>query len=167
MIARVLRANVHQRLHMHFGAGQRILELGCGTGEDALHLAQRGVHVTATDASEAMRAQARAKTADCALVTVLPLDLQCLERGAVPGLEWPSFDGAFANFGPLNCLRDWRPLAQFLADVMRPGSVAGFAVMSPFCVWEMAWHGLHGDLRTLRGVCGGRLCFCLRMPTLR
>ncbi|MFN8447316.1 MAG: class I SAM-dependent methyltransferase [Anaerolineae bacterium] len=92
-----------------------ILELGCGTGEDALYLAGRGVRVTATDASPAMLAVARAKTADQPLVFVQPLDLNALPA------DFPAFDGVFANFGVLNCLTDWRPLAAWLAQRIPPG----------------------------------------------
>ena len=40
----------------------RVLEIGCGTGEDALFLAQQGIHITATDASEEMLRITREKT---------------------------------------------------------------------------------------------------------
>ncbi|HEX5164835.1 MAG TPA: methyltransferase domain-containing protein, partial [Thermomicrobiales bacterium] len=56
-----LREMVWQRMAASFAPGQHVLELGCGTGEDALWLAQRGVHVTATDASPAMLAETRRK----------------------------------------------------------------------------------------------------------
>ena len=44
-------------------AGERVLELNCGTGEDAVHLARRGVRVLATDNSPRMLAAARSKIA--------------------------------------------------------------------------------------------------------
>src|SRR5512134_583429 len=43
-----LRAFVWERLDGVFGGAERVLEIGCGTGEDAVHLANRGVHVLAT-----------------------------------------------------------------------------------------------------------------------
>jgi hypothetical protein len=58
------------------------------------------------------------------------------------------FSGVFANFGVLNCLSDLRPIATWLAERVQPGGIAAFGVMSPLCLWELAWHGLHGDLRT-------------------
>lgn len=51
---RALRATVWHHLGGLFQPGQRVLELGCGTGEDAVWLACRGVEVHATDASPAM-----------------------------------------------------------------------------------------------------------------
>lgn len=141
-IARYLRARVHARLDLHFRPGAHILELGCGTGEDALYLAGRGVRVTATDASPAMLDLARAKAADQPLVTVQPLDLNALPA------DFPAFEGAFANFGVLNCVSDPQALAAWLAAHIPPGGIAAFALMSPLCLWEIGWHGLHGDFRT-------------------
>src|SRR5947209_11389544 len=44
-----------------FRPGNRILELGCGTGRDAVALARRGIRVDATDVSPAMTAATRAR----------------------------------------------------------------------------------------------------------
>ncbi len=148
-IARYLRGRVHERLARHFHAGAHVLELGCGTGEDALWLAQRAVCVTATDASAAMLEVTRAKAAGHPLVAVEHLDLKAVvgAQRAAPQQTAP-FDGVFSNFGPLNVLDDWRPLAAWLAEHIRPGGVAAFGVMGPLCLWEIGWHGLHGDFRT-------------------
>ncbi len=148
IIGRRLRWQVQARLERLFPPGSRVLELGCGTGEDALHLARRGVRVLATDASPAMLAVARGKLEGCALAQVEQLDLQSLPQ-AFPGVsETARFDGVFSNFGALNCLQDWQPLAAWLAARIRPGGAAAFGVMSPLCLWEPLWHGLRGDWRT-------------------
>ena len=157
-IARALRGRAHARLIRHLGEGDHVLELGCGTGEDALFLAHRGIRVTATDASEQMLAVARSKAADHSLIQFEKLDLRSLpERASLrpaPTTEHSLYDrqavydGVFANFGVLNCLDDWRPTATWLAEQVKPGGLAAFGVMSPLCLWEMAWHGLHGDFGT-------------------
>jgi len=54
VLGRALRELVWVRMDRLFKPGERILELGCGAGEDAVHLARRGVHVTALDASARM-----------------------------------------------------------------------------------------------------------------
>lgn len=141
-IAQTLRARVHTRLSQHFAAGTHLLELGCGTGEDALQLAQRGVRVTATDASLAMLDAARFKTAAAPLVSVEALDLTNLPN------DYAKFGGVFANFGVLNCFADWKPLAAWLAERLPPRGIAAFAIMSPLCLWESIWHGAHGNFRT-------------------
>jgi SAM-dependent methyltransferase len=146
-IGRYLRQRVHARLNLHFHAGNHVLELGCGTGEDALYLARRGVRVTATDSSERMLAVARAKAAGNPFVSVERLDLRHLANSQQPTAN-SRFDGIFSNFGALNCLDDWRPLAGWLAERVKPGGIVAFGVMSPLCLWEMGWHGLHLDFKT-------------------
>jgi SAM-dependent methyltransferase len=143
-----LREQVHARLQQYFHAGNHVLELGCGTGEDALHLAQRGVCVTATDASPAMLEITRAKIGSHPLVNLQLLDLQELGRDVPLNAPTENFDGAFSNFGPLNVLSDWHPLAEWLAARIKPGGIAAFGVMSPFCMWELLWHSVHGDFPT-------------------
>jgi SAM-dependent methyltransferase len=147
-IARYLRQQVRKRLDLHFREGDHVLELGCGTGEDALYLAEKGVRVTATDASEGMLAVARAKTAGNPLVSVERLDLRQTGVSNQQLSFSGQFDGAFSNFGPLNCLNDWLPLAKALARRVKPGGVVALAVMSPLCLWELGWHGVHLDFKT-------------------
>ena len=60
-LGRWLRGIVWQQLERAFAPGQHILELGCGSGDDAIWLAQHGLTVTATDASSAMLEQTRRK----------------------------------------------------------------------------------------------------------
>jgi SAM-dependent methyltransferase len=138
-LGRLLRARVWRHLSYTFTPGQRVLELGCGTGEDALWLARRGISVLATDISEGMLGQARRKAADQPLVRFEQQDANALVlRG--------TFDGAFANFGVLNCVADLGELAARLADRLRPGARLVAVVMPPFCLWETVWYALHGDV---------------------
>ncbi|NTV94513.1 MAG: class I SAM-dependent methyltransferase [Thiobacillus sp.] len=44
--------------------GERILDLGCGTGDIAMAISERGARVVAVDASAAMVASARARFTD-------------------------------------------------------------------------------------------------------
>lgn len=142
-IGRWLRGRVHARLNGHFFPGCRVLELGCGTGEDTLHLANQGIHVTATDNSPKMLDITRHKTQNNPLVRVIELDLRDL---TLPDTE--IFDGAFSNFGPVNVLSDWKPLAHWLASRVKSGGIVGMGVMGPFCLWEMMWHGMHLNFKT-------------------
>lgn len=146
-IGRYLRQQVQTRLSKHFHADDYVLELGCGTGEDALWLAERGVRVLATDVSGGMLAAARQKCANNPLVQVEPLDLRQLSAISYQ-LSATKLDGAFSNFGAMNCLNEWHPLANWLAERVKPGGIVGLGVMSPLCVWEPLWHGLHGDFKT-------------------
>ena len=143
--ARWLRERVWERLDSLFQPGMRILEIGCGTGEDAVHLARRGVQVMATDASEGMlmRTREKAESAGIAL-TCTTFDLNDERTWILEGM----FDGAYSNFGALNCTRNLSVLSAWLAEKIKPGGKLGFGVMGRFCLWETLWHGLHFDFRT-------------------
>ncbi len=58
-IGQAQRASVWKELERAFHLGDRVLEVGCGTGVDACFLAQRGVTVFACDASSQMIAVAQ------------------------------------------------------------------------------------------------------------
>jgi SAM-dependent methyltransferase len=142
-LGRELRARVWQRLAARFPVGSRVLELNCGTGEDAAWLAAHGVEVIATDASPAMLTVTKRKTAKLA-VEVMQIDL------ARPQADFPpaSLDGAFSNFGGLNCVDDLHPLAHALSVWLKSGATLILVVMGPLCPWEILWHLLRGQPHT-------------------
>jgi SAM-dependent methyltransferase len=159
-LGRWLRAGVWRQLAALFAPGERVLELGCGTGEDAVWLARRGVRVTATDISTGMLAAARAKAHAAGLAGMV--DFAVLDIGA-PGLEAGrgAFDGAFSDFGALNCVPDRRPLAGMLAGLVRPGGRVALVVMGPLCPWEFGYNLARGRraraMRRLRAGQAGRV----------
>lgn len=153
-----MRAATWRRLDAVFAPGDRVLELNCGTGEDAVHLARRGVRVVATDISAAMIAVTRAKVARSGLsemVEAAPLSIENLAELQTTGL----FDGLLSNFGGLNCVADLPPVARGVASVLRPGARMILCVMGPTVPWEWGWYLAHGEprkaLRRLRpfGTC--------------
>ena len=64
---------------VELGRGSRLLELGCGTGQATVPLAERGYRVLALDLSEGMAALARRKLAAFPAVEVVHAALD----------EWP------------------------------------------------------------------------------
>lgn len=103
-----------------FRAGDRVLELGCGTGADAARLAAAGVRVHATDISPEMLRLAQERLESSGLSSQVTYELIAVEHlgtTRTPGL----FDGAFSNFGALNCVEDMRGAAASLARLVRPG----------------------------------------------
>jgi ubiquinone/menaquinone biosynthesis C-methylase UbiE len=120
-----------------FRPGDHILDLGCGTGEDALWLARRRLNVHAVDAAPRMIQQVRERAAAERLsleTTVLPAE----ELRRLPGDTL--FDGALADFGVLNCVEDVRALAMSLARLIRPGGKLVVVPMGRFCLWEALWY---------------------------
>lgn len=145
----LMRRAVWRRLDTCFGPGDTILELGCGTGEDAVHLARRGARVIATDASPVMARQAREKAEIAGLqekieafpMTIETLSDTCAELPVPDG----GFHGALSNFGALNCVEDLSGVARGLARCLRPGATALLCIMGPHCAWEWAWYLGHGQ----------------------
>jgi SAM-dependent methyltransferase len=139
-----MRSAVWRRLDAAFVSPARVLELGCGTGEDAVHLAKRGVFVLATDPAEGMVAQARAKVERANVadrVTTRTLDAGRLDETDLDG----PFDGAFSNFGALNCVPDLAAVAAGLSRHVRPGGRVLLCLMGRYVPWEWGWYLAHGD----------------------
>lgn len=145
-IGRLQRQAVHRHLRRHvLGGADSVLELGCGTGEDALFLAGQGCRVLATDASPAMLRQAGTKAEAAGLaasVRVARLDLAAPPASLGDG----PVDLLFSNFGALNCLApdQLRQLGQAAAGWVRPGGRAVLVVMPRVCLVESAFFLLRG-----------------------
>ncbi|MBI4249772.1 MAG: class I SAM-dependent methyltransferase [Elusimicrobia bacterium] len=139
-LGRMLRARVWEHLAEHFKAGERVLDLACGTGEDAVWLAQRGVRVAAADASGTMLDIARAKAARAGIAGGIEFRSLRIERLPAYASQQPpfSFDGAFSNFGGLNAVEDRTPVFEALFRLLKPGGKLILVVMGPCCPWEIA-----------------------------
>jgi SAM-dependent methyltransferase len=146
LLGRVLRQALWGWLDRAFAAGGRVLELNCGTGEDALHLAGRGVRVLATDAAPEMLAIARAKVQHAGLaesVELRPLEIERLEQ--LDGELRGTLDGAYSSFGGLNCVADLAATAGALAALLKPGAPVVLCVMGALVPWEWVWFLGHGQ----------------------
>ena len=155
MIGRAQRDAVWNLLTQTFWRGDHVLELNCGTGEDALFLAQRDVAVTACDASERMIQVAtnRLRTENPGApvkFTLLPTE-RLRELPAAP-----MFDGAFSNFSGLNCVADLKRTAEDLAALLPPTAPLVVCLSTRFCAWEIIWFLLHGKFRKAFRRCSGR-----------
>jgi SAM-dependent methyltransferase len=145
-VGRALRRIVWARLAAMFHPSQRVLELGCGTGEDAVRLAMAGIDVVATDASPEMLAVARAKARRAGCLE--RIDFQCLPMEDVGrALHGQRFDGVFSNFGALNCVRDLSALAAGVANLLPANGALVWVIMGRRVPWEWLWFLVRGDRR--------------------
>jgi SAM-dependent methyltransferase len=143
-IGRAQRAQVWSRLLGAFWPGSRILELNCGTGEDARFLAEKGRNVVACDASAGMLAVARSRAVGIATRgSVEYLQIANENLGALPRQR--PFDGAFSNFSGLNCVAELRSVAEALASLVRPGGRVLLCIWSRVCPAEVLWYLFHGQ----------------------
>jgi len=138
MLGRWLRSAVWERLDANFADRGRILDIGCGTGEDAIHLASQGHSVVATDISMPMLeiAREKAKRAGCAR----QVNFFCLTMEQL-GVELAgeTFDGVCSNFGAVNCVSDLEPFVENIANLLKPGAPLVWVVMGRHVPWEWAW----------------------------
>ncbi len=160
LIGRVQRDTVWDVLKQTFRSGQRVVELNCGTGEDALFLSRMGVSVFACDASEGMIAVAARRMASQARGAQVQLEVRPSEQ--IGGLcKVGPFDGALSNFSGLNCVADLQDVARQLATLIRPRGRLVLCVSSRVCLWESLWYLAHGDvaraIRRWRGHASGWL----------
>jgi SAM-dependent methyltransferase len=143
-IGKALREVVWSRLQGTFHGSRRILDIGCGTGEDALRLAAAGASVVGTDASSRMIDVARGKAA--ALNPRGQVDFRCLPMEELGhAFEGEMFDGVLSNFGAVNCARDLPALVADVAARLAPGAPLVWVVMGRYVPWEWAWYLARGD----------------------
>ena len=119
------RVAVWREIDPLFKFGDSVLDLGCGPGDDAIHLSAAGVHVLGIDASPAMVELAKARS-----VIATRLAIEDLDR--IHGC----FEGAISNFGALNCVSDLRAVARELGRLLRPTSPLAVCLISRFCLQE-------------------------------
>ena len=143
LIGQAQRAQVWRVLERAFSHGQHVLEINCGTGEDALFLARRGLSVLACDSSPRMIAVAQSRKAIEAPSAAIEFRLLPTEQ--LNQLSREQFDGAFSNFGGLNCVEDLGSVAADLANLLKPGAPLILCLANRVCAWEMLWYGVHGN----------------------
>jgi ubiquinone/menaquinone biosynthesis C-methylase UbiE len=154
MIGRAQRDTVWSVLTQIFQSGDHILELNCGTGEDALFLTRNGISVTACDASRQMIRVASNRLRTEAPYASIQFNLLPTER--IRELQSVTeFDGAFSNFSGLNCVADLKRAAEDLATLLTPGTPLLICLSTRFCIWEIVWFALHGNFRKAFRRCSG------------
>jgi ubiquinone/menaquinone biosynthesis C-methylase UbiE len=146
LIGQTRRAAVRRDLTRIFHPGQRVLEINCGTGSDAVFLAQRGIRVLACDIAPRMIQLARERVAAASLDDSVSLRVLPTEELAALRNE-PLFDGAFSNFSGLNCVEDLSAVASDLSRLLKPGSRVLLCVMGRFVPWEILWFLAHRDTK--------------------
>lgn len=139
------RAVVRSELLKVFPPGTAILEIGGGTGEDAVWLARHGFKLLSTDAAPAMVEVTRRKLAPfgSAAELVAAEDLEQFAGGCLKARGSP-FGGAFSNFAGLNCVDELKTVGAALAELLRPGSAAMLVLFGRCAPGEIVVECLRG-----------------------
>lgn len=146
VIGRLQRGLVYRQFSQITGDGPKtILEVNCGTGEDAIWLAGRRHKVTATDISQEMITVAQSKSGGANPI---------FERADINGISktfgGKEFDLIFSNFGGLNCLSPLQ-LKAFLTEsvqILSPNGGLFLVIMPKNTLWETLYFIGKGKLRT-------------------
>lgn len=144
-----MRREMWRWLDASFPRQGRLLDLGCGTGLDAVRMAKRGHTILATDWSPRMIERTRARAAHAQVserVRTAAVGAHELERIA----DSSSLDGVYSNLGALNCLPDLAPVSRECSRLLKPGGRLVFTVIGRWCPWEIAYYASRADWTRVR-----------------
>jgi ubiquinone/menaquinone biosynthesis C-methylase UbiE len=117
--------------------GFEVLELNCGTGEDALLFSEKGFNIIATDISHEMLKITQRKAEQYSMqhrISSHYFDIESFDET----LFNKKFDLIFSNFGGLNCIDPTalKKLLNKLPAILNPGGRFIAVIMPKFCAWE-------------------------------
>ncbi len=138
-----LRRRMQEALFQSFKAGSRVLEIGCGTGIDALVLAGSEVEVLATDISQRMVDLVEKKVADAGIRNLRCRRLAAHELGnLIDEFGEASFDGAFSHGGVLNLEPRLQETARHLGRLLRSRGRFICSVVNQTSLFELLFYPL-------------------------
>ncbi len=143
-IGRAQRNQVYECLLNEFTLTDlNVLEINCGTGEDANWLFKQSARVTATDISSGMINTAIAKSER----NKATIEFHILKSQEIKKLSKPNFDLIFSNFGGLNCLNS-EELIEFKMGCVEKQSQSNklaLVIMGTNCLWERLFFMIKKD----------------------
>lgn len=129
------RERVRRHVLKRINPGGSILELNCGTGEDAVFFAGKGYKVHATDISAGMLYQLVQKIGKHKMNKKVSFEL-CSYTNLADLKNKGPFDLIFSNFAGLNCTGELDRVLASLPQLLHPGGIITFVVLPKFCLWE-------------------------------
>jgi SAM-dependent methyltransferase len=114
--------------YLNVDTDRKILDYGCGTGANLVHLAQAGFDVSGVEISDHALQKAASRIAEKGLAA----DLRCIRAGDVLPFPPARFDAVIA--WQVLCYNDWNSLksaVQELERVLRPGGIMVCATTQP------------------------------------
>lgn len=134
-IGKIQRAQVWKYLFPLITSPKNILEINCGTGEDALRLSSLGHSVLATDVSWKMIETANEKLqGEQSGVRFVQASFSSVKETVAE----EKFDLLFSNFGGLNCVdeSELKMLSNDFASLLNESGKMFLVIMGSNCRWE-------------------------------
>jgi len=129
------RARVRRHVLNHLAPGGSILELNCGTGEDAIYFAGKGHKVHATDVSGGMLYQLVQKVGANKMNKKISFEL-CSYTSLSELKNKGPYDLIFSNFAGLNCTGELDKVLASFSPLLNPGGLVTLVILPKFCLWE-------------------------------
>jgi ubiquinone/menaquinone biosynthesis C-methylase UbiE len=125
---------------------EKILEINCGTGEDAIWLSRQDYKVTATDISETMIMIAQSKS-QCGNPVFKQVDINELPSH----FKEERFDLIFSNFGGLNCLSEIQLEFFFknTSQLLTPRGMLALVIMPKNTLWEQFYFLVKANFKNI------------------
>ena len=142
LIGKEQRLQVHQKLLNKISfINKSVLEINCGTGEDALWLSKQSAAVIATDISQGMINVAKNK------LTNSSIDFKTLAAQNISSLSPNKFQVIFSNFGGLNCLNnhEFQKFKAGCEQLQKSCDQLAFVIMGTKCKWEQLYFSFKKD----------------------
>jgi SAM-dependent methyltransferase len=150
LIGRAQRAAVREQLQVFLKNKPplKILEINCGTGEDALWLASQGHSVIATDVAAGMINEAKQKTESAGIDHKTSFIQSGFEQ-LYATFQEEQFDLIFSNFSGLNCLpaEALITLSHDLSALLRSGGCMAVVIFGKYTIWETLYYGCRLNFR--------------------
>jgi 2-polyprenyl-3-methyl-5-hydroxy-6-metoxy-1,4-benzoquinol methylase len=134
----------------HFKSGDHILDIGCGTGIDAIFLAQHRMHVTGIDVSSGMIAQSRSEIESSNLTDYI--DFKVLDADCISSLSPTKFDGIISAFAGINMVTDIRSFGDNAADLLKPNGHMILHVLNWSSMWKRIAMAFNGESKKLKSI---------------
>lgn len=117
--------------------GLEMLELNCGSGEEALMFSDKGYNIIATDLSAELQKVTQQKVENYSgpsRISPQYVDLDTLDES----MFQKKYDLIFSNFGGLNSMspESLQQLFEKIPLLLKPGGRFVSIVMPKFCLWE-------------------------------
>lgn len=138
--------NQLEQIIKHSSGKPNVLDLNCGTGEDAIFLRGKGCLISAIDISSKMIkiAQAKCKERGINDINLSRRDIRNLHEYNPED----KYDLILSNFGGINCLSpdELKILSNDISFRLRPNGYVALVVMSDRCIVEKIYGLIKGDL---------------------